>query len=97
VDNNGIVQVANRAFAKLFGAKSVEAIEQRNVLATSLARLHPGIREDLMTVAMQGKTVKRLLKARSKKNKRVRHLRLVMSPSKGPAGSCMLLVYPDSP
>ena len=90
--SNGTIGIANQAFATFMRAGSPQELEGRTIQETTLAKLHPGIREDLRLVAMNGKLINRRLVFRRKDGREVR-VRLSMTPADGRAGSCMLVLH----
>lgn len=90
--SNGTIGIANQAFATFMREASPQDLEGRTIQETTLAKLHPGIREDLRLVAMKGKLINRRLVFRRKDGREVR-VRLAMTPSHGRAGSCMLVLH----
>jgi serine/threonine protein kinase len=88
---NGTIRVANQAFAKMLRASSIEMLEGHSVLDTPLAQLHPGIREDVRLVSMEGSLIRRSLVVQTPAGEVA--LRLTMSPTTGHGGSCMLVLH----
>ncbi len=88
---NGTIRVANQAFVKLLRASSIEALEGQSVLETPLVELHPGIREDIRLVSMEGSLIRRRLVVKTSTAEVA--LRLTMSPTTGHGGSCMLVIH----
>ncbi len=96
LDVDGTIRIANAAFARLIKEKDPRALKARSVLSTNLSDVHPDIREDLRLVSMTGKLIRRRV--------RVLHpdgseslIRLLMTPSQGRCGSCMLAIHPLPP
>lgn len=88
---NGKIRVANQAFVKMLRANSIDALEGHSVLDTPLAQLHPGIREDIRLVSMEGSLIRRRLVVQTEAGEVA--LRLTMSPTTGHGGSCMLVLH----
>ncbi len=90
--SNGTIGIVNQSFATFMRASSPQELEGRTIQETTLAKLHPGIREDLRLVAMKGKLINRRLVLRRKDGRELR-VRLSMTPARGRAGSCMLVLH----
>jgi serine/threonine protein kinase len=88
---NGRIRVANQAFVEMLRASSIEALEGHSVLDTPLAKLHPGIREDIRLVSMEGSLIRRRIVVQTEAGEVA--LRLTMSPTTGHGGSCMLVLH----
>lgn len=91
---SGTIVVANQTFARLL-KQSLTELEGIEVYETRLASIHPGLREDLRLVAMDGKVLHRRLTLTRPDGSR-RHLRLTMTPAKGLAGDCLISLHPAS-
>ena len=87
---DGTVVVANQACSRLLKL-DVDELEGGNILLSPLSTLHPGLRDDLRLVAMDGKVVRRRITVRL--GDRETRMRLLMTPSDGRAGDCMLVMH----
>ncbi|HTM22479.1 MAG TPA: protein kinase [Kofleriaceae bacterium] len=88
VDHDGTIRLANPAFAGMLGA-AVADVEGSNLLASTLAAWHPGLRDDLRLVAMRGNLVRRHLRVRRDDGGETIWL-LTMAPTSGRCGACLL-------
>lgn len=88
----GTIVVASARFARLWGLDHPTDLVGVNILRTRLAALHPGLREDVRFAAMDGRTIRRRLRFR--RNERDTSLRLLITPSRGNCGSCLVVLYP---
>lgn len=92
LDVDGTIRIANQMFAQLVRAPDHRALEGHSILATALGAYHPELREDLRLVAMTGKLVRRRLRIRHRDGTESL-VRLIMNPSRGRCGSCMLVIH----
>jgi eukaryotic-like serine/threonine-protein kinase len=90
---DGTIVVANDAFLRLLRRDNREQTEGDNVLDTPLAQVHSDLREDLRLVSMDGKVVRRRLRLRAAADREV-VMRLLMTPSQGSGGDCLLVLHP---
>lgn len=90
---DGTMVVANDAFLRLLRRERRDQTEGDNILDTALAQLHPGLREDLRLVSMDGKVARRRLRLRTAGDREV-VMRLLMTPSRGSGGDCLLVLHP---
>lgn len=89
---DGVIVVANAAFARLLGA-DVESVVGRNARTTFLDSVNPALYEDLRVVALNGKTLRRDV-AVDREGRGTTKLRCVLSPASGSCGHCLLVMYP---
>lgn len=88
----GTIVVANHRLGRLLGKPNHLALEGTSILDSALARVHPNLREDLRLVAMDGKMVRRRIEVQGKDGEPL-SMRLVMTPSTGASGACVLVVH----
>lgn len=90
---DGTIVVANDAFLRLLRRERRDSTEGENILDTPLEQVHPELREDLRLVSINGKMVRRRLRLLAGGNREV-VMRLIMTPSRGSGGDCLLLLHP---
>jgi serine/threonine-protein kinase len=90
LQRDGTIVIANRAFAGLVGADAVASVEGRNIHHTVLGQLNPDMYDDLRLVALNGKIIRRHLTLNRAK---ATHVRLILSPTSGDCGHCMLILH----
>jgi len=90
---DGTIVLANPAMARMLRCDDPGELEGESLRDTPLARMHAELLDDLRLVAVDGKTVRRRLRiARTGGKSAI--MRLLMTPSSGPGGDCMLSIYP---
>lgn len=87
---DGTFVVANPPMRQLF---KQDDLEGTSVFSSFLGEVHPELAEDLRTVAMDGKLVRRRLKLTTKSGKVVT-MRVLLTPATGSGGDCVLALYP---
>ena len=87
---DGTFVVANPPMCRLFKRADLEGT---SVFDSFFGQLHPDLAGDLRRVAMDGKLVRRRLKLGTKSGK-VIALRMLLTPSRGSGGDCVLAFYP---
>lgn len=91
IRRDGVILVANAAFARLLGAEA-DAVVGRNARSTFLEHVNPDLHDDLRVVALNGRILRRdLAFERDGKSSTVRY---VLSPASGACGHCLLVLYP---
>jgi serine/threonine-protein kinase len=88
---DGVIVVANAAFARLLGAEP-DAIVGRNARSTFLEHVNPDLHDDLRVVALNGRILRRDLAI--ERGGRSSTVRYVLSPASGACGHCLLVLYP---
>jgi eukaryotic-like serine/threonine-protein kinase len=89
--SDGVIVVANRAFARMLRVDDIDALEGRNIMMTSMVDLNPDLHDDLRVAAFNGRLIRRdLTIPRGAKEVRVRYL---LAPASGACGHCMLVLH----
>ncbi len=87
---DGTIVVANPSFARLLKLDH-STIEGSSIMNTALFTLNPDLHEDLRLVALNGKVIRRLLSI--ERHGREIHVRLILAPTSGAAGHCMVFLH----